>query len=222
MLPWSGQLAPTREFIIILRKISIQSDNRGHRIMPLAKDNATGLSVDEYLRNEQESLIKHEYQGGRLWAMVGASDAHVTIAGNVFVALREKLGGSACRVYISDMKLRIEAADAFYYPDVFVTCHARDKASEYYKQHPCLIVEVLSPSTEAFDRGGKFAAYRQLDSLQEYLLIDSTRICVECYRRSPEGQWVLFPYDPGDKVQLRSVNLSLALSALYKDAGSLV
>jgi Uma2 family endonuclease len=118
------------------------------------------------------------------------------------------------------MKLRIETADAFYYPDVFVTCDARDRESEYYKKYPCLIVEVLSPSTEAFDRGAKFAAYRQLASLQEYLLIDSTRICVECYRRSPEGQWVLFPSDAGDRVQLRSVTLFLLVSALYRDTGS--
>jgi Uma2 family endonuclease len=91
--------------------------------------------VDEYLRNEQESQIKHEYQGG-YGPMVGASDAHVIIAGNVFVALREKLADTACRVYISDMKLRIEAADAFYYSDVFVTCDARDREGDYYK--PCL------------------------------------------------------------------------------------
>lgn len=119
--------------------------------------------------------------------MAGASDAHVTIAGNLFALLRSHVRGIGCRVFIADMKARIESRNCFDYPDVFVTCDPRDQESTNYKQFPKLIVEVLSDSAEAFDRGDKFAHYQALESLQEYVLINTRHQRVECFRRSESG-----------------------------------
>jgi Uma2 family endonuclease len=175
------------------------------------------ISMEDYLESEQREEIKHEYLQGRVWAMVGATDAHVTIALNLAVALKGHLRGGPCRVYISDMKVRVEPADAFYYPDVMVTCDPRDRAGEYYKQHPCLIVEVLSPTTEAFDRGDKFAAYRRLESLEEYILVDTRNMAVDAFRRGPDGHWVLHPLRAGDEVVFSSVDLHCPMAALYEN-----
>ncbi len=99
--------------------------------------------------------------------MPGASDAHVTVTGNLFTLLRNHIRGTGCHVYMADMKVKIEPANVFYYPDVMVTCDERDRSYAYFKRYPCLIVEVLSSTTEGFDRGEKFVNYRQLDTLQE-------------------------------------------------------
>lgn len=179
--------------------------------------NRTYLSTEEYLAAEQDSPIKHEYIQGQVYAMAGASDAHVTVAGNLFALLRNHLRGTGCRVYMADMKAHIESANVFYYPDVMVTCDARDKNFTYFKRCPCLIVEVLSPTTEAFDRGNKFADYRRLESLQEYVLINPETMSVECFRRNSEGLWVLYPYGEGEEVHLASVNFSCPIANLYED-----
>jgi Uma2 family endonuclease len=182
-----------------------------------APEPVSRISAADYLEAEKHADVKHEYLRGETWAIVGATDAHVTVALNLAAALKNHLRGGSCRVYISDMKLRIETANAFFYPDVMVTCGARDRESEYYKQYPCLVVEVLSPSTEAFDRGNKFAVYRELASLQEYALIDCRRRAVDCFRRGLEGQWVLYPYGEGDEVTFAAVQLSLPIALLYED-----
>ena len=163
----------------------------------IANPNTNNIPPEEYLAGEELSSIKHEYINGQVYAMAGASDAHVTIALNLALALRSHLRGSGCRVYMSDMKAQIETANTFYYPDVIVTCDARDKALTNHKKYPCLIVEVLFDSTEAFDRGDKFANYRQLPTLQEYVLINQKRQCLECFRRNAEGLWVLYTYTQG-------------------------
>ncbi|NEQ83665.1 MAG: Uma2 family endonuclease, partial [Moorea sp. SIO2I5] len=102
------------------------------------------ISQEDYLSQEEESSIKHEYSDGEIYAMAGASDAHVTIAGNLFALLRNHVRGTGCRVYMADMKAYVEAANSYYYPDVMVTCDARDRELKNYKKYPCLIVEVLS------------------------------------------------------------------------------
>jgi Uma2 family endonuclease len=139
--------------------------------MPLAEKII--LTAEEYLKGEETADCKHEYQNGGVWAMAGATDNHVTIAGNLFVLLKQQLKNSPCRTYISDMKVQVEKADAYFYPDVMVTCNPKDQTNTLYKQHPLFIAEVLSPSTEGFDRGNKFNANRQLDCLQTYWLIDA-------------------------------------------------
>jgi len=115
------------------------------------------------------------------------------------------------------MKLRIEAADAFFYPDVLVTCDPKDHQAESYMLSQVLIVEVLSPYTEAYDRGEKFAAYRKVPSLREYLLIDPESRRVEIYRAGSEGQWVLNEIDPNGTLNLQSVNLEVPVQQIFEN-----
>ncbi|AZB71907.1 Uma2 family endonuclease [Synechococcus elongatus] len=179
---------------------------------------AHSLSVADYLQFEAASDVKHEYRAGEVYAMASATDAHSTIAGNLFVFLRNHVRGSGCRVYMSDMKARLERSNCFYYPDLLVTCDPRDQETATYKRFPKLIVEVLSPSTEAFDRGDKFADYQTLESLEEYVLISTSRQRVDCFRHSPEGIWTLQFYLPNAEVlPLQSIGLEVQLSELYED-----
>ncbi|MBD0337064.1 MAG: Uma2 family endonuclease [Cyanobacteria bacterium Co-bin13] len=176
------------------------------------------LTPDEYLQLEAQSATKHEYIGGHIYAMVGATDAHVTLAGNLFALLRSHVRGTGCRTYISDMKARIEARNRFYYPDVMVTCDPRDQETSNYKRFLKLVVEVLSDSTEAFDRGDKFADYQALESVQEYVLINTRQQRVECFRRNEAGLWVLQYYTlETGTFHLKSVGLSTTLADLYED-----
>ena len=184
----------------------------------MANPQPLGLSAQEYLAWEAEQEDKHEFMAGEIFAMVGASDHHVTICLNIASALREHLRGGPCRTYIADMKLRVEAADAWFYPDVMVTCDPDDHARELDKTAPVLVVEVLSPGTEAFDRGAKFAAYRTLDSLQEYLLVDPDSGRVELYRRDSDNHWVLYAHEAGKPVQLNSIELQLSRAIIFEDA----
>ncbi|BAY94838.1 MULTISPECIES: Uma2 family endonuclease [unclassified Tolypothrix] len=176
------------------------------------------LTPEQYLQMEENSDIKHEYIDGYIYAMAGALDSHVTIAGNLFALVRNHVRGSGCRVYIADMKARIESLNRYYYPDVMVTCDERDRETPAYKKFPCLIVEVLSNSTEAFDRGDKFADYQTLESLQEYVLINTKRQRVECFRRNEQGLWVLQSYTDADKsFQLQSIKFEGTMADLYED-----
>jgi Uma2 family endonuclease len=178
------------------------------------------LDPDAFLEWEKTQLEKYEYLDGQVvqvYAMVGARDAHVTVALNVASLLREHLRGGPCRVYISDMKLRVEAANAFFYPDVFVTCDPRDRAEDTYKRFPLLVVEVLSDSTAGYDRGRKFAVYRQVESLQEYAIIDPDTFTVDCFRRDESGHWVLYAFAGEDIVEFRSVDFKAPLSSVFED-----
>ena len=144
----------------------------------------------DYLGNEQNSTLKHEYVAGEVFAMAGASKRRGTPAGNAFIALRQHLRGRPCGVWMADMKVRVRADSAYYYPDVVVTCDAADlgaDAPKDYLRTPILVVEVLSDSTEPVDRCEKWLSYRRLASLAEYVLIDRNRAWVEVFRRTPEG-----------------------------------
>jgi Uma2 family endonuclease len=174
------------------------------------------ISPEEYLEGEKFSEIKHEYIDGQVYAMAGASDGHVTVSMNVSMLLRNHLRGGGCRVYMLDMKAQIDVINRYFYPDVMVTCDTRDKEFEYFKCYPCLIIEVLSESTEGYDRGKKFASYRHLESLQEYVLISPDRMSVECFRRNEDRQWVLYPYEK-EEVHLASVDFRCAIAEIYED-----
>lgn len=183
--------------------------------MPITRKIAP-FSAEEYLEGEKTADIKHEFLDGEIYAMVGVKDSHATVALNIAALLKNHLRGGPCRVYISDMKAHVEEAHVFFYPDVMVTCDPRDRETDYYKRHPSLIVEVLSDSTAAFDRGRKFAVYRQLDSLREYVLIDTDTVSVDCFRKDAQGHWVLHPYGPGETVELASVEFGVAIEAVYE------
>jgi len=178
-------------------------------------------SETDYLAAEREADRKHEYVAGEVFAMAGASKAHGTLALNMAIALRQHLRGQPCGVWMADMKVRVRADSAYYYPDVVTTCAERDLAPDAPSDHieaPLLVVEVLSDSTEAIDRREKWRSYRHLDSLREYVLIDQNRPWVEVYRRSRDG-WTQEVYSAGETLQLASVELSLSLNELYADTG---
>lgn len=195
----------------------------------IASPDFAHITPDEYLKQEAQSIDKHEYRDGDVYAMAGAMDAHVTIAGNLFAELRQFLRSSGCRVYITNMKARIESINRFFYPDVMVTCDPQDQETAAYKRFPKLIVEVLSESTEAYDsptetlyeRGDKFADYCRLESLQEYVLVSAKRKRVECFRRGENGLWVLQGYGEvaSDRTfTLESIGFTGELAMLYEDA----
>jgi len=155
------------------------------------------FDADAFLSWEAQQPEKHEYVGGEVFAMVGARREHVVVSLNLAAAFKERLRGGPCQAYVSDLKLRVEAADAFFYPDVMVSCDQGDQSATLFIRRPVLIAEVLSESTEAFDRGDKFAAYRSVDSLQEYVLVDIQARRVEVFRRTPEQDWLFHEYLPG-------------------------
>ncbi|WP_414530825.1 Uma2 family endonuclease [Nodularia chucula] len=175
------------------------------------------LSPEEYLEIEKSSQIKHEYIQGQIYSMAGASDAHVTITANLVTLLRNHIRGTGCRVYVADMKVRIESLNIFYYPDIMVTCDQRDPKFDYFKRYPSLIIEVLSPSTEALDRGDKFSDYQEIETLQEYVVISQNRQRVDCFRRNLAGRWELYSYRKNQELQLNSLNFSCSLTDVYED-----
>ena len=173
-----------------------------------------GVSLQEYLAGEQQSEMRHEYINGTTHAMGEASAAHNLIAGNVFVALHAAARQSPCQVFMADMKvyLNIAGEDIFYYPDLLVSCDPEDR-EEYFRAAPCLIVEVLSPTTERIDRREKFLAYTSLPSLQEYLLISQDRQAITLFRRKNNWQPELFRN--GEQFTLESLECTLPLAEIY-------
>lgn len=183
---------------------------------------ATVLPVAEadYLSGEPESDIRHEYFAGHVYAMAGAGKAHNTVALNLASRLRGHLRGSTCRSYIADMKVRVAREQAYDYPDVVVTCSHRDMVADAPKDYltePSLIIEVLSASTETIDRREKMRAYGTLESLREYVLVESRFQQVEIYRKLPAGGWEPWILSAGEPARLDSVDLTLYFPAIYED-----
>jgi Uma2 family endonuclease len=177
----------------------------------------SGFDAAAYLAWEETQAERNEYMDGEVFAMVGVRQSHNVATGNLYNILRRELKGTPCRVFIESVKTRVEAANCYFYPDVVVTCDLRDRHTPDFVSHPLLVVEVLSESTAAFDRGPKFAAYRQLPSLQDYVLIDVAAQRIEVFRRNPENHWVLYDYLMGDNVELASLALNLPVADVLDD-----
>lgn len=177
-------------------------------------------SPTEYLALERKAERKSEYLSGEIFAMSGASEGHNLIAGNVFAALHAQLRGRPCRVYVSDMRVKVSPTGLYTYPDVVALCGKPvfDDEQKDTLLNPTVIIEVLSPSTEAYDRGDKFAHYRRLESLAEYVLISQEKFRVELYVRQPDNQWLLSEAgDLQDTVRLPSVACELVLAEVYEN-----
>lgn len=175
------------------------------------------LSADEYLAWEIEQTFRNEFVRGEVFAMTGAAERHVLVTRNLLLALHLHLRGTPCRAMANDMKLRVEAADCFFYPDVLVSCQTSVSGNDMFKTDAVLVAEVLSPSTAAYDRGDKFADYRQLPGLREFLLIDADKCRCDLYRKGGDGLWVLHPSGGDDPLHLASVDLTIAPAALWED-----
>ena len=189
--------------------------------LPLPKSPFTAA---DYLVWEADQLDRHEFFDGEVFAMAGAEDRHVTVSLNIGFGLREHLRGTPCRVFMSDIKLKPLHADRYFYPDLMVTCSPADRENRLIKSEPTLIVEVLSPSTAAYDRGAKFASYRQIPSLREYALVDIDTRLIEIYRLGDQGSslglWVLHPFDlsvASATLTFASAQLSLSAEQVFAD-----
>lgn len=177
------------------------------------------LTYAEYLAAEEVGDVKHEYVNGEIFAMSGGTPTHGALAMAVgsllFAALRDR----PCRVFSSDVRIRVEASDFAAYPDVSVVCDQLEAASDDSNAvtNPVLIVEVLSDSTEAHDGGDKAACYRRIPSLREYLLVSQHRRRLELFRRNPQGRWELHEAGPGESLELASVEVRVDVDEVYRD-----
>lgn len=181
--------------------------------MPLALRKR--LSVFDYLTLEDSGQERHEFVAGEAHAMTGGTMRHNVIAGNVVVALRRHYEGSRCKVFFSDVKLYVAAADAVYYPDVFVFCAGESAGGARLAEDATVVVEVMSDSTESIDRREKLAAYRQLPSLLAYMLIAQSEQSIELHKRDPIGGWVAARYLKGESIVDDAVG-TMPLAALYE------
>lgn len=175
------------------------------------------ITPQEYLEGEKVAECRHEYVDGEIFAMAGGSDAHASISLNVAAHLKNQLRGSGCKTYISDMKAKVSKTK-YFYPDVLVTCDERDLQHNYNKLHAILVIEVLSPGTEAYDRGRKFEYYRELRSLQEYVLISQDDYHVDVFRKNQQQRWELFSFAGLDtQVCFESIDCCVDMAILYED-----
>ena len=173
------------------------------------------MSYAEYLAWESTQEMRHEYIDGEVVAMAGGTRNHNRVSFNFSKILDDALGDRQCEVYIADVKVQVEPSRKYFYPDVVVTCDDRDRDPQLVS-FPCLIIEVLSPSTEAYDRGFKFSQYRKFASLQEYVLVQAEQPIIEIFQRSQDDKWLFSEYGLGDRLILNSLNLEIFVDDLYK------
>ena len=177
------------------------------------------LSIEEYLQFEKESIDKHEYYLGEIFAMSGGSNKHVKIHSNLFIALGSLLKGKFCQPYGSDLRIHIPQNSLFTYPDLAIICNdliSSDIDEDSFIQ-PAIIFEILSPSTRQYDRGEKFRLYRAIPGLKEYILIDSESINIEAFRINEKGFWELHEYKSiNDQLALPSLSIAISIQEIYE------
>lgn len=178
----------------------------------------TEFTAEQYLALEDVSETKHEYYDGVIYNMAGGTPDHNLISTNMSTALNNALADTPCRVFDSDMRILVEEEDLYTYPDVSVVCGKLQLApkSKLTLTNPLVLVEVMSPSTRAYDRGQKFKFYKKIRSLQELVLVESDRAHVEVLRRVPRGQWTIDIYNGLDAVAvLKSIECEIPLRQIY-------
>jgi Uma2 family endonuclease len=173
------------------------------------------MTAEAYLEWESTQAERHEYWDGEVVAMTGTTRNHNRVSLNASGLLDDALADRPCDVYMVDVKVQVERGQKFFYPDVVVTCDEREN-DPLLIQFPCLIIEVLSPSTESLDRGVKFAHYRKFTTLQEYVLVQVEQPFVEVFWRNEQGQWVLSEYGLDDRLRLQSLKVDIAIADLYR------
>jgi len=184
-------------------------------IMMIATPHSLPMSVEDYLVWESQQDLRYEFVDSTVFAMTGGTLPHNDIAINLLTALRPVVRAQGCRINMADAKVNI-ASTLYRYPDLVVSCDERDRSAVNALQYPKLIVEILSPGTEALDRGEKFKEYRMLPSLEEYVLVSSTEVNVEVYRRGEGRLWLYTAYQAGDSIRLESVGFDCSVELLYE------
>jgi Uma2 family endonuclease len=180
---------------------------------------ALKMRIDDFVAWEASQEARHEFYRGEVFAMVGVRRVHAIVSGNVFLALQSRLKGRRCRAFTESVKVQV-ANDAIFYPDVFVTCNEADLHTDIIFRHPMLVVEVMSASTQAYDRGLKFMAYRALAALQEYVLVDPQTRHVEVFRRNERGNFELLDQSKHTHLVLDSVGLEVPMAELFDGLGA--
>lgn len=183
----------------------------------IARLNFTPMAPQEYLEWESTQDVKYAYVNGEVFAMTGGTIPHNQIALNLASALKAHLRGKGCLVVMADVKVEVSRNGPYHYPDVMVSCDGRDRNAVKLIRYPSLIVEVLSPSTADYDRGDKFTHYRQIPTLQEYVLISADKISVDRYRRISSRHWDLQTYIEAETLNLTSVDWQAPLELLYEE-----
>lgn len=176
---------------------------------------ANRVTEAEYLAFEASAEGRHEYVGGEVFAMTGTTLTHNELVYRAVTELRGKLTGRPCRTWMIDVKLKVEATGDYFYPDAFVTCDDRDRLETQLQRYPALILEVLSPSTATYDREGKFAAYRKIDTLRAYVLVSTEMQQVEVFERQEGPFWRFSAYGAGEVARVEALGVELAVDALY-------
>ena len=184
--------------------------------MVSASDQSPKLTPAEYFAWEEQQLCRHEYINGEVYAMSVGTQNHSRMALKCAALLENHLPEGRCRVFNSDCRVNIVGTNDYTYPDASVSCDDRDKITPQYITYPCLIIEVLSESTEAYDRGNKFFRYRQNPQLQDYLLVSSQDIAIDLYHKNSSGRWEILNFRSGDSVELQSVNLTFPIEQVYQ------
>jgi Uma2 family endonuclease len=177
-------------------------------------------TVEEYLHNEQTSPIKHEYLNGRISAMAGNSENHNLIVAHLLGILYSQLRGRPCKAYPSDMRVKVTQTNLYTYPDLSIVCGTAlfDTTANNTLINPTVLIEVLSPTTENYDRGRKFEHYRSIASLRDYVLISQDRVLIEQYVRQEDDRWLLILYQTlASQVVLESVQCVISVAAVYED-----
>jgi len=177
------------------------------------------LTIEEYLRFEEESMEKHEYYQGEIFAMSGASSNHNIIFVNLLRDIAVALKGKPCRPYGPDMRMHIPENTLYTYPDISIYCGNLENSATDPDSviKPAIIIEILSPSTKQYDRGGKFKLYRDIPTLKEYILVDSESVTIEAFRLNQKNNWELEEYKSPDQIlSIPSVSLSVPVSEIYE------
>jgi len=179
------------------------------------------FSFDEYLLLEEIAEVKHEFLDGEVWAMAGGSPEHAAIIGNVTTLLNVQLRGQRCRVHSTELRVRIKATGLGTYPDVTVICGRLERDPDDRTGHtainPRVVVEVLSPSTEEYDRGEKLSHYQMIQSLEEVVLVAHDRPEIEVVRREADGTWSRHIAGIGDTARVTSIGCDLSVAEVYRD-----
>jgi Uma2 family endonuclease len=185
--------------------------------MIAAREQERYFTPEDYFAWEAQQLERHELIDGRVYAMSGGTKNHSSIKLNIVSLIKVHLRGSQCRVFNSDLKVNILHTPNYTYPDLSVTCDDRDREHPLYITYPCLIVEVLSSSTEAYDRGKKFEKYRRNPNLIDYVLVSSDEMAIDIYHKNDAGDWLILSYRVGDRVEFKSIDLSLPIEEFYEE-----